>query len=319
MGNSFNGFICPCFLFAIVSLPFQGLCINPAYHSDLPWLTGPIFTPSGDVIGLGHADLEPIVYCTTRTARYDNNWHAKKIPKFYQQIAQLTAKIGILEKVAFSCIVQSFRNETRGVSTSGFGDLPVGFDIQLIKEKKYGFPVKLIIQETLPVGKYNRLRAANKGTDAIGLGSYSTQIGIATCYLTHFTEENYLSTSAYFFIVANLPVNVRGLNTYGGDSSTHGRVRPGTSFNFWCAAEYTLTKNWVMAMDILTQFNLKGSFKGHTERPIHLPSTAQISIAPAIEYNWNKSIGVIVGPWFTVGGKNSFRFCSAVAGINYYY
>ncbi len=48
------------------------------------------------------------------------------------------------------------------------------------------------------------------------------------------------------------------------------------------------------------------------------PTSAQFSIAPAIEYNWNANIGIIFGSWFTLAGKNSTQFTSGVFAFNYY-
>lgn len=315
----FSAHIWRWFLLIFLSFFGRGICVSPAYPGDHPWLTGPLFTPSGEVIGFGHFDIEPYFFLTTRTGRYDKNWHAVSIRKFHQLNAQVTIKAGIHERITFSCLPQYFHNETQKVSTSGFGDLPIGFDIQLLEEKDGRPPVKLIIQETIPIGRYHKLKAVNKGTDAIGLGSFSTQVGLASCKLFHFKDDHYLSTSANFFVVYFAPVHVRGINVYGGDDSTNGTVYPGTSFNFYCSAEYTLTENWVLALDVLSYFSLKGHFKGFSEKAVSSPSTAQISLAPAIEYNWSKTVGVIAGPWFTVGGKNSTCFYSAVAAVNFYF
>jgi hypothetical protein len=49
------------------------------------------------------------------------------------------------------------------------------------------------------------------------------------------------------------------------------------------------------------------------------PSTSLLTLAPAIEYNFTQTIGVIVGSWFTLKGRNANRFVSAAAALNYYF
>jgi hypothetical protein len=49
------------------------------------------------------------------------------------------------------------------------------------------------------------------------------------------------------------------------------------------------------------------------------PSNEQWSVAPAIEYNWSKNVGLIVGSWFSFAGRNSVRFISGVAALNIYF
>ena len=53
--------------------------------------------------------------------------------------------------------------------------------------------------------------------------------------------------------------------------------------------------------------------------PIGAPEGWQLSLAPAIEYNFNENWGVIAGPWFTVAGKNSSAFIVGMLAINIYY
>ena len=43
-----------------------------------------------------------------------------------------------------------------------------GVDFQLL-DGKHGLPLKLTVQETFPTGKYQRLKASSKGTDAFGI------------------------------------------------------------------------------------------------------------------------------------------------------
>lgn len=292
-----------------------GFCVEP-YPAKRPWLTGPLFTPSGEVISRGHFNLEPYFLATTKTGTYGDNWRAEKMPHFYQIATQVVLKVGLTERANLTIIGQSVTNETAGKCMNRFGDLPIGFDYQLIDGD---IPLKLTVQETFPLGKYQRLNLLNNGIDAIGFGSFSTKIGLTTSKLFNLPRERFLSLCGNASVVLFSPVPINGLSTHGGDSSTKGTFYPGTLFAFCSSMELTITKNWVFACDALGQFSLKSRFRGHSVEDVGSPFAVQVSLAPAIEYNFNKSIGIIVGPWFTIAGKNSIKFYSGIAAVNFYY
>lgn len=291
---------------------------NP-YPKDLPWFTGPLFTPSPRVIKVGHFNLEPYLIWVENTAEYGKNWKAKSIPKFYELNPQWVLKVGLTERMNSTCIIQSVHNRTQGVSGSGFGDFPLGIEYQLFEEKEGQIPVKLTLQEIFPTGRYQKLNSAKLGTDTTGLGAYTTAIAITFGKLFHFSNDHYLSTRANLTLTLPSTVYVKGANAYGGDCTTKGRVFPGSSFSFYLGGEYSLTANWVLALDLIGEFTAKCHFRGRSLKPVGIPSSAIFSAAPGIEYNWNKSVGVIVGSWFSIAGRNTNRFGGAMGAINLYY
>ena len=82
----------------------------------------------------------------------------------------------------------------------------------------------------------------------------------------------------------------------------------------------------VAALDIQYLFSTKDHFSGYPgitssrqNAIVGNLASHQLNLAPAIEYNFNENLGIIFGPWFSVVGKNSDRFVSAVFAINYYH
>ena len=43
-----------------------------------------------------------------------------------------------------------------------------------------------------------------------------------------------------------------------------------------------------------------------------------LTIAPAVEYNFNEHVGVIAGPWFSLRGRNVSEFFGVVAALFLY-
>lgn len=292
----------------------------PIDSTGYPWFTGPLITTSSRVVKRGHVNFEPYLNWSVINGVYDDNWNAISGPSFNQINPQLVTKFGLTDWMDFSFNVQSVYNWTAHASASGFSDLVSGLDIQLLDDKNVaGMPLKLVLFGVFPTGRYEYLKPSLEGTDSTGLGRFGAQVGLVVGKLFHFADDRYLNTRFYLNTVICTSVRVHGLNAYGGDETTRGIVRPGTVVNFFSGAEYTLTHNWVLAIDVLGTYKGRNRFKGSSLFPVGGPEMMSFVLAPAIEYNWNSNVGVIVGSVFTVAGKNTARMRGASAALNWYY
>ena len=95
------------------------------------------------------------------------------------------------------------------------------------------------------------------------------------------------------------PVTVQGFNSYGGGFGTEGRVDSGIGDHSDCPGEYSLTQHLVLAPDIRFQTINATHFSGTTgvglngESAIVGKGGNLLTIAPAVEYNFNQHIGLI--------------------------
>lgn len=293
--------------------------ISPPLEGDLPWFTGPLFTPSARLVEKGHVNIEPYILWREINGHYDNNWNASSTPKINQIITELPIKWGIADKFNISFLFTSQYKWNKKTSSAGLGDFVATLEYQLYNNKSNEFAIKVYLQEIFPTGKYRKLHATKMGTDSFGGGSFITIAGITFSKLFHLNNNHYLKTRLNIAETFPSEVHVKGINSYGGDPSTNGKVFPGNTFAVLFGAEYTLTKNWVLAIDIISLFSSKTRFKGNTLLPVNHPSSAQFTAAPAIEYNFSQTIGIIAGPWFTFAGRNSDRFHGFVAALNWYF
>lgn len=317
---------CCFFMITLLAYATQAFCASQPYHlaakkldKEKPWFTGPIFTPSARVVPKGHVNLEPYIFWNVATGKYDKNWKVESTPKAYQLNPQLQYKVGLTEKINLSGNIQWNYNQTRGRSAAAFGDFPIGLDFQVYKKEDLMPIVKFSIQEVIPTGKFENLSSRKFGIDAGGNGVFATVLGITVSKLVHFSGEHFLNSRLNLSVVLSAPARVHGINVFGGDPSTVGTVYHGSAFLFLYGVEYSLTQNWALALDLVGRFTAKDRFKGHTRVKVGFPSSAQIIAAPAIEYNWSESVGVIAGSAFSIAGRNSERFASAVVGFNYYH
>lgn len=286
----------------------------------LPWFTGPLLSPSGLTIPPGHFNIEPYFYVIANVGSYDNDWSAQKDEHiFFNNSLQVSTQIGILSwlDVQFSPTV--YYNRTDGASCWALGDFPFGFDIQLYRaDKDEWLPnIKLVIQESFPTGKYHKLNPKKKGTDAGGTGSFITGVGLAFAKQIHLAGEHFMTTR--FGCRGTFPttVRVKGLNAYGGGETTDGTLKPAQSLQMALGFEANVTRNWVLALDIVGIWAKGSNFSGdpgfdenNELAEIGSEPLIQYSMAPAIEYNWNANIGIIAGSWFTIAGKNAVQFYS---------
>ncbi|MFI5333973.1 MAG: hypothetical protein ACHQT8_02255 [Chlamydiales bacterium] len=291
------------------------------------WSTGTLLSPFAYVTPKGYIDVEPMLFVTRTNGRYDRNWRAQDAPKAVNVNALLVVQIGITDRIDFQIIPDAFYNHIQGTSSTNFGDLPLGFDFQLLSEKKGEWwpAIKFSIIEIFPTGKYQRLDPKKNGTDVTGLGAYATVPFLVFSKRVNLPKPYSLNTYFTLEYLFAPPVHVRGYNTYGGGFGTRGTVRPGNIFTAILSGELNLTKNWVLVLDIQNIYGNKSSFSGKhgknadgTRASVGAPSFNELTLAPAIEYNFSAKWGVIAGAWFAIAGRNTERFAGGTIAINWY-
>jgi hypothetical protein len=107
---------------------------------------------------------------------------------------------------------------------------------------------------------------------------------------------------------------------FRGDATTKGVLNRGISVIVDIAFELTLSLHWVLALDIENVYTTGSTFVGKTIVPVGNPKSSYLlSLAPAIEYNFNKNYGMICGVWFPPYGTNTEAFTSIIFALNMYW
>jgi hypothetical protein len=312
------------FILLATLISHQAFCASQPYEiagDDDPWFTGPLLTSSARVVRKGHINIEPYIFWINNTGRYQKDWTVAPVIKKHRWNPQLTYKIGLTETLDFSGTFQAVYNTSQGKTAGGFGDTPIALDYQLFMDDNDAYlPIfKITLQESLPTGNYQKLSSHKLGLDGVGSGSFVTQLSFTAAKLTRYGKHNFLNLRLNIALNVPAPISVKGLNTDGGDPTTRGRVYLGNWINLMWGAEYSLTRNWALALDLTARVGARTRFKGHTQQPMGAPSDALFTAAPALEYNWNASVGFIAGAWFSFAGRNTRRFSGASAALNYFY
>lgn len=292
-----------------------------------PWFTGPLLTPAGSIVPIGYINFEPYTFVNVFTGDYDKDWNSFSTPTFYDVNFQASLYIGLSNWIDMQIIPQASWNETENVTSLEFNDLFLSLEFQVLKNTETNqIPdLKIYIQETFPTGHYQRRQKEKKGTDIGGQGSFITTLGFVVARTFHIYRQHYLAFRFNGFYDIPTSSHVHGINFYGGAENTNATVNVGQSFGILSSLEYSLTKNWALAIDFSAEYRFQSTFSGNpgtnadgTLAPLGLPSFILFSLAPAIEYNFNEYVGIIAGGWFTIAGKNAPRFASGVIAINYF-
>ncbi|NGX26642.1 MAG: hypothetical protein K940chlam6_00567 [Chlamydiae bacterium] len=294
-----------------------------------PWFTGPLLAPAGHVVPKGYINIEPYVFYTVTTGNYNSNWKTVNLPNFTSANFQFLLYIGITEWADIQLIPQASWNETKGVSSLELGDFAVEFDVQAMEDTKHNsLPgLKFYVRENFPTGHYQKRDPEKFTTDVGGSGSFETTFGFVITTTHEPWYCHFLNLRLNGFITFPTKVHVKGLNAYGGAPDTDATVKPGLEWGGIFALQYNFTQNWAFAVDIEGIYGNKTTFKGFpgtflpsTPPNVFLgnPSNVSFGIAPAIEYNFNESVGIIGGVWLTFAGRNTPHFYSGVIAINYY-
>lgn len=290
-----------------------------------PWFTGPIFATTGHTMVQGYLNLQPYFFYLVYSGEYNKNWHFEKFPKFYTANIQLPWKIGITDWLEFAMNPQASYNRTEGKSAYVFNDLFTRLGFQLYRNDDIHAYLKFSVGEFFPTGRYERLNPDKLTTDLGGMGSFGTNFGLAFVHTVHIKGFHYFSYRINGITVVWAPTTVHGFNAYGGGFGTKGTVHPGLQYSGVFGAEYSLSRNWALACDLLGAYQNKSTFSGKpgknpdgTVASVGFPSSTLFTVAPALEYNFSSSLGLIGGGWFSFAGRNAAQFNSFVLALNWH-
>jgi hypothetical protein len=294
-----------------------------------PCFTGSLLASAATIVPVGHWNMGPFVTYSHTAARYDHEWKAHRNIPLEQVTFEPFFLIGLSEWADLQLNPAWSWNYREGPARWVLNDFTAKIDIQLyldqIPHKSWIPSIKFGFQETFPNGKYNNLNRENDYTDQGGSGSWVSTFELAFGKILHIYSDQWVQLRFNIDYGLFTSVHVKGLNSYGGAIGTNGILRPGQKLSFDFSIEYSLTRHIALACDFSGEFQSKSRFtrlsgENMDTTPVVNPlcSSIQYSLAPAIEYNFSHSLGIIVGTWFTLAGKNSSKFSNALIALNYY-
>jgi len=285
---------------------------------DDAWWTGPLLAASPGTLTPGHFLIEPYLFDAMAQGHYDEAGHRQPVPHSNGFGSQSYLLYGLTDQVGVGLIPRFGFNDPgsgRDSSKVGIGDLTLQaqYGLTHFEEGSWIPTTAFVVQETLPTGKYDRL--GDRPTDGLGSGAYSTNLSLYSQYFFWMPNGRILRTRLDVSYSISGSAGVRDVSVYGTDEGFRGRARPGNVTVVNAAAEYSMTRHWVLAMDVVYEHD--GST--HLYRPGFNIATRPgytWSLAPAIEYNFNSRVGIIAGAKLTTGGRNATAVVIPVAAVN---
>lgn len=293
-----------------------------------PWFTGPILAPAGHTVPGGHTNFEFYALSVHSNGIYNQEGNFVGIPLSKSFVLNPVLTHGFTDWLDVQLTIPYAFNNTQGQNSNRLADTTVAMGLQLMEDEGPVKPaLRLLIQETFPTGRYDRLNPHALGTDSTGLGAYETQLGLNFQKLTPVFKTHYLRTRLILSHLYASSVKVHGLNSYGGTISTNGTINGGSENTADLAFEFTLTQHWVAVMEGYITHGDASRFDGDIEignlgsptAKIGNGNYSQTGLAPAIEYNFNGNVGLIGGVWFPVQGSNTSHFMTYVLALNAYW
>jgi hypothetical protein len=297
---------------------------------DDAWWTGPLLASSAATLPQGHFLIEPYLYDSIVYGRFDASGTRHSAPRVHNFGSQTYLLYGLMDRVTVGLIPRfGFSEVSEGQSSSrvGVGDITFQAQYRLTQFQEGGWlpTTSVVLGETLPTGKYDRL--GSHPADGLGGGAYITTLSVFSQYFLWLPTGRILRTRLDLSYSLPSDADVKDVSVYGTDAGFRGRARLGSSFVADSSWEYSLTRNWVLALDVIYQHDGNTRVRGFgSQQPGALTpasveensgSSRTLGFAPAIEYNWNSRLGVIVGAKLTAIGRNANATVIPVAAINF--
>jgi hypothetical protein len=175
----------------------------------------------------------------------------------------------------------------------------------------------LAVLQNLPTGKYDRLSRAG---DGFGNGSYATTLALYSQMVWRMPTGRLLRTRVNLSETFSPRVPVSGASVYDTGSGFSGHAQSGNQFSGVAAFEYSLTRNWVLALDLIYNHGNAGSTRGFAAGQfltIDTPASDGYGFTPAVEYNFNANLGVIAGVRVFPDSYNTKTNVTPAIAINY--
>jgi hypothetical protein len=277
------------------------------------WWTGPMLANNASTLPRGHFLVEPYLY--------------DEISPHTNGLGSLTyIEYGLENRFTIGLIPTfGYNKVSDGLSSSGvgLGDVTVLAQYRLTQfHEHHSLPtISFMVQETFPSGKYDQL--GQRSSNGLGAGAYTTILGLNS--QTYFWMPNGRILRMRLNGTQSLSTyaNVAGASVYGTASGFQGHAKPGASTFVDAAWEYSLTRNWVLALDATYRHTANTRITGYdaSQTPPNIQlnsgSSDAIGFAPALEYNWKPTIGVLVGTRIIALGHNTPTTITPAVAINY--
>jgi hypothetical protein len=299
---------------------------------DDAWWTGPLWASSAATLPQDHWVVEPYLFDSMVTGRYDERGVRHDVAHEDDYSSRIFFYYGLTDSWTIGVIPQfGFNNVIRGRSSDGIGvgDLTVQVQRLITQyQEGGGLPtISVLLAETLPTGKYDQL--GNNSSNGLGQGSLTTTASVYSQYFYWLPNGRIVRARLDLSYSWSAEVGIKDTSVFGTPAGFRGRANPGNSAVADLAGEWSITRHWVFAFELIYQHTDDTRVAG-TRAPINrsvsldevqyrLGSSDSVGVAPAIEYNWTDNLGLIAGAEFVAQGRNTSAAVVPTVAVNCYF
>jgi hypothetical protein len=277
------------------------------------WWTGPMLANNASTLPRGHFLVEPYLYDVI--SPHTNGFGSLTYIE-YGLANRFT--IGLIPTFGYNKVSDALSS-----SGVGLGDVTVLAQYRLTQfHERHSRPtISFMVQETFPSGKYDQLGA--RPSDGLGAGAYTTTLALNSQTYFWMPTGRMLRMRLNATQSLSTYANVAGVSVYNTPTGFQGHAKPGASTYVDAAWEYSLTRNWVLALDATYRHTNNTRITGDdpTQSPpniqLNTGSSDAIGFAPALEYNWKPTVGVLLGTRIIALGHNTPTTITPAIAINY--
>lgn len=283
---------------------------QPESAAQSQWFTGSLEAPSPALSKAGAFLIEPYVVYTGNTGSYAANWsHHSVAHDLSEAQSETLVEYGITDRLSVQAVPSFGALWTGQNSSFGSGDLPVELKYRFNDQNvATGAPsVTVFLGMSFPLGKYDGLTVPSVGQ---GSGAFAVKQGILLQSLFDTWGDHPLRLRLYadaFEPIAD--ASVRDISVYGTAQGFHCHAAPGFAADTGLGVEYGLSQRWVLTLDLVQNYAdttlVSGAIGSAAVTTSKNPADIAFSVAPAVEYNFSGSVGLIVGVQFSVAGRNT--------------
>lgn len=288
------------------------------------WWTGPMLANSAATLPKGHVAVESYLYDVTVQGVFDDakrrhsTTHANSFGSLTYAIYGLANRlsVGFIPTAGFNAVSGGPRS-----SGVGLGDVGTLAQFGVTRARPcHAMPsIAVAFQETYPTGRYDLL--GDHPADGVGSGVYTTALSVFSQKVFVLPNNRVLRMRLDVTQSLSSTASVRDVSVYGTNDGFRGRAKPGSSTYFDAAWEYSVTRSWVVALDATWRHarNTRVSGVDSAARAVMMNSGSSdaFAVAPAIEYNWSPSWGVLFGTRLMPAGRNTAATITPALALNF--
>ncbi|MGO4221824.1 hypothetical protein AB4Y64_08215 [Lysobacter sp. TAF61] len=280
--------------------------------------TGPLVS-SAPPLPKGLLNIEPYLINTQVTGRYDADGNRRDSAGVSDdwQIA-VPIQYGATDRLTLAVTLNASYAPTQGGRRLTIGDTRVSAS-WLLAEGSGPHKTKLTgsVRQNLTTGQHDRLEV-RRVPGPTGSGANSTTLALdGQAYFL--PRSNLRGRAGLAFRIPGAHAGLRGESAYATPASFEGSAELGHGMVANLGAEYSINARWVLASDVVYEYEDSTRIRGRGTAGVvdqTLPSSWRVSVAPAAEYHWSGSAGVIFGALVSLDGRNSAAIVSPQVAVN---